>query len=1187
MNKPKSPTPSQKPQEQTRSVPPRSINESSQHIDHSMPAHTLPIPQVNHVNQQQHIPHQYPVHPELIPPLQSPGAFAAAQHLYATQYYNRSHNNPYSVPPYLAMFPSHPHFFMLTDMNIQHQQISPQQPRQGQSIPLQQQQQQQQFPQINNYFGGQNANFISRSSLPPPFVMEPKEYYNEAIPPRPLEMIINFNPPNMPAPTYESECEIDNKKKPRARRTQKNNNNTEQQQQQQNLPGAATIIFEHSPLSAKENSNLKTRKPRSKKMVDAQMESTGQQAIEAATPETTQAKSQRRRRQAPKKNNENVPILDLNDANVPDLAAEQTPTRKRRNTRAKKQQTEAHALLAKECSVNDNIMESTSTVEQQPIMQSVIPKESSVENSVVDKPIATDDISEKLEEEPLLLKEPVEKEPIVEQRVIDKPMSEESVANECLMERSIVEEPAISTSITEEINLKETINEKSVSEPAIEDQVVNKKQEIKAIEEEALMEKEDATENPSVEYDITKEESVIKQHAKKATIIDHLENSITAVKVSEAVNTVDSAATDAENVLPSENVILNEPKPISNDIKELTIKDVQEQPTLDHSIGSGKEIETSEEANHTTEAIYHTTDIPKYPTEQVEIKASKRMIEESLFKTETMLSDEVPMSSINEKSEANVENLDEAVDVESTQSILKDNTDRESGKDFVVEGELEEILAKDQEVENEENKDRLDKDETDRKNDTKTKEVLVDVENKEDEQEVQRQAEDFLFEKIDDKQNVYTDNEKPTETTKNEESFIPNSPTEQRTCDDHTDAESVTASVRMDRIQQEIETINAEFPELKNYYQLLDRAGRGTFSKVYKARDLLYENYMPWSLQKKVENAIDSDHHLVAIKLIYGISSPKRVANEISCLSELRGSPCVIPMITALRNQDVTYLVLPFIEFDHFEDIYPTMTLLDLKHYISELLIGLKYVHEKGIIHRDVKPGNFLYNKTTKTGYLGDFGLAQRVINHDIHKPGHRHATVDPIYTKHQNGPAGYFIHDKRKHIHVDRSGTRSFRAPEIYLHSMRQTTAMDIWAVGVILLSFLTNVYPFFDPEDSAAGIVELISVFGTKKVHEFAKFYGGFLMIYILYQILMFLLLGRNLKTNIPDMPEGAIGMDELCRYFNNGTIETWDRHDYLLAVDLMKNCLQLIDSKRLSAAEALKHPFLKEVMESKSYS
>ncbi|KAG1170736.1 hypothetical protein G6F70_005186 [Rhizopus microsporus] len=1138
MNKPKSPTPSQWSQEQTRPVPSRSTNESSQHIDRPMPAHTLPIPQVNHVKQQQHIPHQYPVHPELMPPLQLSGAFAAAQHLYATQYYNRSHNNPYSVPPFLAMFPSHPHFFMLNDMNIQSQQISSQQPHQGQPIPLQQQQQQQQqqLSHINNYFGGQNANFISRSSLPPPFVMEPKEYYNEAVPSRPLEMIINFNSSNIPAPTYESERKIDNTKKPRVRRTQKNNNNTEQQQ---NLPGVATIIFEHSPLSAKENSNQKTRKLRSKKTVDAQMESTEQQTIEAATPEIAQAKPQRRRGQVAKENNENTPTLDLNDANVPDLATEQIPTRKRRNTRAKNQQTIAHASLAKECSVNDNTMESTSAIEQQPMMPIAIPKESSVENSAVDKPIATDDISEKLEQVSLLLKEPVVGEPVVEQHVIDEPILEECVANECVMERSMVEEPAIGTSIAEETNLKEIISEKSVNEHAIEDQVVNKKQEIKALEEEALMEKEVTAENPSVEYDITKEEPVIGQHAEKATIIDHLENSTSAVKVSEAVKTVDSAATNAENVLPNANVILNEPKSMSNDIKELTVKDVQEQPTLDHSIESEKEIDTSEEASHTTEAICHATDVPKYPTEQVEIKASKRMVDESLFKTETMLSDEIPMSSINEKSEANVENLDEAVEMKNTQNILSNDTDRQPGEDFVVEEEPKDNLTKEEEVEDKENKD-----EADEKNDSKTKD-LADVENKEDEQEVQIQAEGFLFEKID-KQNVDTNNEKPTETTKNEESFIPNSLTEQRTCDDHTDAESVTTSVRMDRIQQEIETINAEFPELKNYYQLLDRAGRGTFSKVYKARDLLYENYMPWSLQKKVENAIDSDHHLVAIKLIYGISSPKRVANEISCLSELRGSPCIIPMITALRNQDVTYLVLPFIEFDHFE-----------------------YVHQKGIIHRDVKPGNFLYNKTTKTGYLGDFGLAQRVVNYDIHKPGHQHATVDPIYTEHQNGPAGYFIHDKRKHIHVDRSGTRSFRAPEIYLHSMRQTTAMDIWAVGVILLSFLTNVYPFFDPEDSAAGIVELISVFGTKKVHEFAKFYG------------------RNLKTNIPDMPEDAIGMDELCRYFNNSTIETWDKRDYLLAVDLMKNCLQLIDSKRLSAAEALKHPFLKEVMESKPYS
>lgn len=96
-----------------------------------------------------------------------------------------------------------------------------------------------------------------------------------------------------------------------------------------------------------------------------------------------------------------------------------------------------------------------------------------------------------------------------------------------------------------------------------------------------------------------------------------------------------------------------------------------------------------------------------------------------------------------------------------------------------------------------------------------------------------------------------------------------------------------------------------------------------------------------------------------------------------------------------------------------------------------------------------------------------------------------------------------------RKPIRVDRSGTKSFRAPEIYLHSPRQTTgnsfikngrgyciymlvAMDIWAVGVILLSFLANAFPIFNPKDDAGGIIELTKVFGSRKMREFANFYG-----------------------------------------------------------------------------------------------
>ncbi|RCI07133.1 hypothetical protein CU098_003737, partial [Rhizopus stolonifer] len=245
-------------------------------------------------------------------------------------------------------------------------------------------------------------------------------------------------------------------------------------------------------------------------------------------------------------------------------------------------------------------------------------------------------------------------------------------------------------------------------------------------------------------------------------------------------------------------------------------------------------------------------------------------------------------------------------------------------------------------------------------------------------------------------------------------------------------------------------------------------------------------------------------------------------------------------------------------------DIYESMSLLDLKHYISELFTGLKHVHEKGIIHRDIKPGNFLYNKKRKEGYIGDFGLAQKFTVNDIQTSNAKNGSKRKLKTNGQNRRDGYLKHDPRKPIHVDRSGTKSFRAPEIYLHSPRQTTvAMDIWAVGVILLSFLANVFPIFNPKDGAEGLIELTEVFGLKKMREFAKFYG------------------RNIKTNLPGMPEEAPDMDELCRTLNNDKIASWDNEEYLLALDLMKKCLQLIDSDRITAVDALKHPFLKEVV------
>jgi cell division control protein 7 len=49
----------------------------------------------------------------------------------------------------------------------------------------------------------------------------------------------------------------------------------------------------------------------------------------------------------------------------------------------------------------------------------------------------------------------------------------------------------------------------------------------------------------------------------------------------------------------------------------------------------------------------------------------------------------------------------------------------------------------------------------------------------------------------------------------------------------------------------------------------------------------------------------------------------------------------------------------------------------DVRYYLYELLKGLKNLKDLGIYHRDIKPGNFLYNIQTRQGMIIDFGLAE------------------------------------------------------------------------------------------------------------------------------------------------------------------------------------------------------------------
>ena len=69
---------------------------------------------------------------------------------------------------------------------------------------------------------------------------------------------------------------------------------------------------------------------------------------------------------------------------------------------------------------------------------------------------------------------------------------------------------------------------------------------------------------------------------------------------------------------------------------------------------------------------------------------------------------------------------------------------------------------------------------------------------------------------------------------------------------------------------------------------------------------------------------------------------------------------------------------------------------------------------------------------------------------------------------------------ERREGQTAARAGTRGFRAPEVLLKCPNQSTAIDVWSAGVILLTVLSGVTPFFLSNEDSDAMAELGELFG-----------------------------------------------------------------------------------------------------------
>lgn len=196
--------------------------------------------------------------------------------------------------------------------------------------------------------------------------------------------------------------------------------------------------------------------------------------------------------------------------------------------------------------------------------------------------------------------------------------------------------------------------------------------------------------------------------------------------------------------------------------------------------------------------------------------------------------------------------------------------------------------------------------------------------------------------------------------------------------------------------------------------QLGDELGRGGFGTVYKGL-----------------NTVTGDFVAVKSVALRSVSAAELEPLQLEIeLLRMLNHPNIVKYVDTIKTDDHLHIILEFVEngslaqtikkFGPFSE--PLCAI-----YVSQVLEGLAYLHDQGVVHRDIKGANIL---TTKDGLvkLADFGVA---------------------------------MSDSEKSNSV--VGTPYWMAPEI-IEMAGPSSACDIWSVGCTVVELLTGKPPYFD---------------------------------------------------------------------------------------------------------------------------
>ena len=205
---------------------------------------------------------------------------------------------------------------------------------------------------------------------------------------------------------------------------------------------------------------------------------------------------------------------------------------------------------------------------------------------------------------------------------------------------------------------------------------------------------------------------------------------------------------------------------------------------------------------------------------------------------------------------------------------------------------------------------------------------------------------------------------------------------------------------------------------------------------------------------------------------------PIHVVREIEALEALAGQPNIIHLLSLAEAQYSISLILQYCITDLSNVLRrrtPTpLPLAVTKTIMRQLLQALAACHAAGFAHRDVSPGNILFDPRGGLK-LADFGQSRQI---DTTIPSRNVETnKETSRATGENAPAAPAAAAPLLSPIV---GTRWYRCPELLFGAKHYTTSIDMWSVGCIFAELLTG-QPFFPGNSDIDQICKIREKLGS----------------------------------------------------------------------------------------------------------